>query len=100
MACIITKERWVLTGSLHTVPTIESDKGYQDGRHWPNYRDDTNLAAPRRDPQVDLPLLGVDLADDVKRIEVHSSSSGSSPEVEDPDDYLAVAYEAMDESIY
>ncbi|XP_049371951.1 uncharacterized protein LOC125836840 [Solanum verrucosum] len=37
-------------------------------------RDDANPAAPRKGPQVDLPLLGADLAKDVEQIEVEQRS--------------------------
>lgn len=36
-------------------------------------RDDSNMGALRREPQVDLPLLGVDLTEDVEHI--HSDTT-------------------------
>uniref|UniRef100_M1DPE1 Integrase core domain containing protein n=1 Tax=Solanum tuberosum TaxID=4113 RepID=M1DPE1_SOLTU len=80
MARLITEECRVLTGSLHTVLDIHhlfnlrKDSGvpiwHCDRLIHPTgtldiglIRDEENMAAPRREPQIEVPPLGTDLAD-------------------------------------
>ncbi|KAG5610245.1 hypothetical protein H5410_021526 [Solanum commersonii] len=49
-------------------------------------RDEANMAAPRREPQVEVPSLGVDLADTV------GQAQGGNPSIPDHTDTVPASY--------